>query len=155
MTELADRLALGDLVAQYATAVDSRDGDGLLALFAPGAVVVIPEALAGPDGNTRIAPADLLASTARFERTRHVIYQQLVAVAGDTARAETYGQAHHIYRRGEQLHDSAIALRYRDEFVRTQDGWCFSGRELIVDWLTDQPVSRPASRRAPAADQPS
>jgi len=151
---IADRLALSDLVAQYARAVDSRDDEGLQELFASGAVVVIPAALAGPDGRTRIAPADLLASTARFERTRHVVHQQLAKITGDTARAETYGQAHHVYRRGEERRDSAIEVRYQDEFVRTADGWRFSGRELVLDWLTDLPVTRPASGRAPAADQP-
>jgi ketosteroid isomerase-like protein len=152
---IADRLALADLVARYAQTVDSRDDDGLQALFAPGAVVVIPAALAGPGGNTRIAPADLLASTARFERTRHIVHQQLATVTGDTARAETYGQAHHVYRRGDERRDSAIEVRYQDEFVRTEDGWRFSGRELVLDWLTDQSVTMPASGRGPAVDRPS
>jgi ketosteroid isomerase-like protein len=143
ISDSGDRLALSELAARYARAIDSRDAEELLELFAPGAVVVVPPELAGPDGNTRIAPADLLASTARFARTRHLVHQQLATVSGDTAHAETYGQAHHLYRRGDQLHDSALALRYRDEFRRTDHGWRFTGRELIVDWLTDQPVRRP------------
>jgi ketosteroid isomerase-like protein len=149
----ADRLALRELTAHYAYAIDSRDDAALQELFAPGAVVVIPPALARPGTGTRIDAADLLASTARFQRTRHTVHQQLVSVTGDTASAQTYGEAHHVYRRGDELRDSAIALRYQDEFLRTEDGWRFSCRELIVDWMTDQPVSIPTDPGGPAEQQ--
>lgn len=135
MTGTEDRVALADLAARYALAVDSRDGKALQELFAPGATMVLPPALGG-DGTERPVgdPAGLLASLADFEATRHTIAQQVADVGEQDASAVTYAEAHHLYRRGGELRDFAVALRYLDRFVRTPDGWRFTRRELAVDW---------------------
>jgi len=145
VTDSADRLALADLAARYALAADRRDSALLVSLFAPDAVVVLPTALAGPGGDTRIAGHQaigrLLEPLARFVRTRHTVSQQVPEFDGGTATAQTYGEAHHIYQRGDALHDRALTIRYLDAFARTEQGWRFTRRELVVDWLTDHPIS--------------
>lgn len=137
-----DRLALAELAARYAVAVDRRDPDLLRRLFADDATVLLPESLAGA---YRLVtdPARLLDPLGRFERTRHTVAQQVVEVDGDTATGETYGEAHHLYRRGDELRDYVLALRYLDMFVRTTQGWRFSRRELVVDWAAKQNVHEP------------
>jgi hypothetical protein len=155
MTDVETRLAvleaqaeIRQLAARYSLAVDRRDTEVLQALFAPGAVVVLPSALAGPGGDTEITdPASLLAPLTRFERTRHAVTQQVININGDTATGETYGVAHHLYRRGGELRDYALALRYRDAFACTGEGWRFTRRELEIDWALKLPVLDPASTR--------
>jgi hypothetical protein len=140
MTGTEDRLALADLVARYALAVDRRDGQALRALFAPGATMVLPAVLGGDGTEQPLGdPADLLSSLAGFEATRHTIAQQVVDASPDTdspdtASAVTYAEAHHLYRRNGELRDFAVALRYLDRFARTPGGWRFVRRELAVDW---------------------
>jgi len=124
----------GDLAARYALAVDRRDPSALAALFAPDGCVVLPEAL----GGTTLADWPQLVDTVRrFDRTRHVVHQQVVDVSGGTATGETYGEAHHLYRRDGQLRDTFLVLRYLDEFVGDDGRWWFSRRQLVVDWRSD------------------
>jgi hypothetical protein len=151
---LADRAELGDLVAAYAFAADRKDGAGLALLFTPGGGVWVPAALSpqalrpvadvpaasGRPELTRLEPADLPGTLSRFQRTRHLVYQSSFTIHAETAEGETYGSAHHLYRRDGTLRDNCLALRYLDEFARTESGWRFRRRELVVDWLSDQPV---------------
>lgn len=144
MSDAEDRLALADLLARYAQAIDNRDAHALRELFAPGATMVLPPALGGDGTEKPIGdPADLLASLTAFESTRHTLAQQIAEVAEESADAVTYAEAHHLYRRNGELRDFAVALRYLDRFVRTPDGWRFTRRELAVDWTQRQVVAAP------------
>jgi hypothetical protein len=140
LAELAAHAEIRQLVSRYALAVDRRDLPMLRDLFAPGAVVVLPALLAGA-GATEIAdPADLLAPLGRFLRTRHTIAHQLVDLAGDSATAITYGEAHHVREHGGGLRDEVLALQYLDTCARIGAVWRFTRRELVVDWVSTQPV---------------
>ncbi len=146
---LETRVALGDVTARYAQAVDRHDRDALTALFTVDAVLVQPPALlrrnqdAELHGNAEIA-AGVLTAVAHLRATRHLIGQQVIDTSdGDTASAETYCTAHHIYARGDDVRDNTIAIRYRDTFRRDEDGWRIARRELQVDFTDDRPVTQP------------
>ena len=56
-----------------------------------------------------------------------------------------YCLAHHLYRSGDGMRDSAITLRYRDAYRREDDRWRIARRELIVDIVDDRPVTVPTA----------
>ena len=143
--ELADRLALSDLVAQYAIAVDRRDEPDLAALFTADARLVQPAGLVRRgkdpilDGAEAIATG-VLGAVAHLHSTRHVVSQQLVDAAGDTARGEVYCEAHHVYATEDGHRDYVVAIRYLDDYRREADAWRIARRELFVDFTYDRGV---------------
>ncbi|MDH6676952.1 ketosteroid isomerase-like protein [Rhodococcus sp. LBL1] len=143
--ELADRLALSDLVAQYAIAVDRRDELALAALFTDDARVVQPAGLVRRgkepvlDGAPSIV-AGVLGAVAHLHSTRHVVSQQIADPAGDTARGEVYCEAHHVYAVEDGHRDYVVAIRYEDEYRRDAGAWRIARRELFVDFTHDRPV---------------
>lgn len=143
-SELADRLALADLVAQYAIAVDRRD-EALAALFTEDAELVQPAGLvrrgrsATLTGNVDITRG-VLEAVAHLHSTRHVVHQQLVDRTGDTARGEVYCDAHHVYATENGHRDYVVAIRYQDEYRRTDGAWRIARRELSVDLTYDVAV---------------
>lgn len=145
-SELADRLALTDIVAQYAIAVDRRDETALAALFTGDAELVQPAGLvrrgrsATLAGNVDIARG-VLEAVAHLHSTRHVVEQQIVDRTGDTARGEVYGDAHHVYATENGHRDYVVAIRYQDEYRRTDGAWRISRRELSVDLTYDREVT--------------
>lgn len=144
-SELADRLALSDLVAQYAIAVDRRDDAALAALFTEDAELIQPAGLvrrgrsATLTGNTNIAQG-VLEAVAHLHSTRHVVHQQIVDRAGGTARGEVYGDAHHVYAAENGHRDYVVAIRYQDEYRNTEGAWRIARRELSVDLTYDVEV---------------
>lgn len=141
-SELADRLALTDLIAQYAIAVDRRDEPALTALFTDDAELVQPAGLvrrgrnATLTGNVAIAQG-VLEAVAHLHSTRHIVNQQIVYRTGDTARGEVYGEAHHVYATENGHRDYVVAIRYQDEYRNTGGAWRIARRELSVDLTYD------------------
>ncbi|WP_305093013.1 nuclear transport factor 2 family protein [Prescottella sp. R16] len=146
--ELIDRLALSDLVAQYAIAVDRRDETVLAALFTTDARLVQPPDLVRPGRDPILSGAvgiasSILAAVAHLHSTRHVVAQQLVEITGDSARGETYCEAHHMYPVEGGHRDHVVALRYLDEYHRADGAWRIARRELIVDFTENRTVALP------------
>lgn len=134
----ADRQALVDLAASYATAVDDRDFERLRAVFVPDAVLVTP--LGERHGIDRIV--EVMAGLRRYEATVHRLGQQTIeAVDDDGCDALTYCEAHHLVAGDEQRTDHVMHIRYHDRFVRTAAGWRISARRLAVAWTDDRPVT--------------
>lgn len=136
----SDEDELTALPRRYAAAVDDRDRAGLLALFVPDAVVVLPGTITR-DGEPEVVtdPAALIDGVERFVSTRHDVEQHTFSITGDAASGETSGTAHHLHERHGRMYDYVLALRYTDAFVRTEHGWRFTRRELHVDRGEDVP----------------
>lgn len=134
---LADEAALYRLAVLYARAVDRNDPDTLAGLFDDDAVIEAPgfelrglEAIRGIPGMLK----------ARFHRTLHVLHQQLAEVSGDRATAETHCTAHHLSLDRPET-DLVWTIRYQDEFRRSETGWRFTHRRLLIDWTETRPVT--------------
>lgn len=146
--QAADSIALFDLVARYAVAVDQRDERTLATLFAPDATMLIPPTLGGSGVVEPVGAAGrLIRALERFERTRHTVAQQVVDVRDDRATGITYAEAHHLYTKADQLHDFAVALRYLDAYIRIAGRWQISHRELAVDWVQRRTLTDPGRSR--------
>ena len=134
---IEDRLALQDLSARYARAVDRRDYAGFVALFAANGV------LCGP-GYAMTAHAEIergIRLIEQYETTQHCVHNQLVEVRGDSASGETYCVARHLYERDGVKRKLDMGVRYQDEYTREAGAWRFTRRELVLDWTQDLPLT--------------
>jgi hypothetical protein len=143
--QLADRLALRQLVEDYARGCDRRESLAVAGLFTEdGRLVQHREgAEADPpasDTRGRAAIAELIEGLGRFEVTTHFLGQQSLTFDGDTAQGETYCLAHHLYRRDGERRNRVMSIRYLDRYRREGPGWRFTERRLAVDWVEDRPL---------------
>jgi hypothetical protein len=147
LERLADELELRQIAADYARGVDVPDGPRVAELFLPDGVLRIfhrgkDEPFSERVGREAIATA--MAGLTRYETTLHVIGNQYIDVAGDSATGETYCLAHHICEvEGKGLLNYVMGIRYLDEYSRTGDGWKIAVRELRVEFTEDRPVTGP------------
>jgi hypothetical protein len=139
-TEAADRLALRSLASRYASAVDDGDAAALAACFAPGGRLVVYEPGADsplrtwerPDGFQRLV--EVLRTT--YARTFHLIGSHWCDVEDDAAAGETYCLACHLRRTPEGEFEEVAVIRYKDEYLRTREGWRFKQRSAYRQWTT-------------------
>jgi len=145
----SDRIAIGDLVVEYARCVDRRDYSGLARLFAPSSRI-------GTSYGDSSSPvrwstggeefAELVKSGhAQYRVTSHFLGQH--SVRGDTslARGELYCTANHICFMDDAWVNRVMSIRYQDLYGRSEaDGdpgqWVFTERLLMVDWIELRPM---------------
>jgi 3-phenylpropionate/cinnamic acid dioxygenase small subunit len=128
--ELRDRMAIRDLLMRYAHCVDARDFDGVASCFTPDA------AYQGSLGTGTIA--DALASLRqrmdRFRSTMHFLSTQVIDLAGDRARCETYALVYHRLGEEETNDDLVVGVRYLDELTREGDAWRIRARVVRLEF---------------------
>ena len=139
LLEMADRIALRQLVDAYAHCADRRDAPGQMALFTPDTVfqVFMDSKLTEPTyvihGREGLAP--VFADLNQYHATTHFNGQSTVQVTGDQAAGESYCIAHHLTVNADGQRSLMVAsLRYLDRFARRDGAWLFAERKLLVDW---------------------
>ncbi|RKN21066.1 nuclear transport factor 2 family protein [Micromonospora musae] len=142
--QLADRLAIRELVDSYAHLADRRDAQGQAALFTDDARVAVYDG--EPDltepaqvltGRNDLATA--FGSLRNYDKTTHFNGQSSVTLDGDRATGETYCLAHHLWTEEGQRTLMVMSIRYHDTFVRQGGRWLFAERRLITDWVDRRP----------------
>lgn len=138
-----DRDHIRAVVEAYASGVDALDASGVAELFAPDGVLALPD----PDGSGSwselTGPGAIEARLDRLSRYRctvHVVANHRADVVGDSATAVTSCFAHHLEGEPGAGVDRILAIRYRDQLLRTDVGWRFARRELHVLWTEHRPV---------------
>lgn len=118
-----------ELAHAYAAYVDASDLDGLVTLFTPDCLLVVPDPPVRLDAVVEHRGADglraALAPLAAFASTRHEVAS--VEVEGCTGRVT--GTAHHFLEDGTDLR---WQVRYDDEYRRDGDGWLISRRAVTA-----------------------
>jgi len=131
LRRLLDEQAVRDACMRYWAGFDRRDVAVYREAFTPDATLSL-------FGGERVVPvADMLASGSvggQFEHTCHAPASQVVEVDGDRATADTFVVAHLVPEEGPIL---VRGLRYRDELVRTEQGWRIRLREHMTLWQYD------------------
>lgn len=125
----ADDDVLREVVARYAQAVDRRDAEALLALFAPDGVVTLPAELTRGALPTELCGADvarLVDGVRYFDRTRHIVDRFDATIDGDVAYGRTACTAHHV----TGTRDLVLDVTYQDSFARHDGQWRFVRRAL-------------------------
>lgn len=119
VAELADRLAIQDVLVQYATSCDARDMDAYGDCFLTDALVT---GFGAGNFEGRQAWVDYVTGALkRFAGTQHFIGNQVVKLNGDTATMRTYVQATHVPIDKPKTTMTLFATYY-DELVRDTDG---------------------------------
>jgi hypothetical protein len=129
LSEVADRLAIQDLIARYPLAVDGRDWDALDSLFAADARIDFT-AFGGPAGDLASTKDFLRDALGGFRRTQHMMGLPAITLDGDRATARTSCNNPMVIDGADgETSVWLIGLWYDDEFARTRDGWRFTSRK--------------------------
>jgi uncharacterized protein (TIGR02246 family) len=138
---MRDEAALRKLAQLYARAVDRRDAELFLSLFADDAE--LESHIATWRGKEQLAQIPVRMRT-RYDKTLHTVMNQQVAIEGDSAEGETYCIAYHLFppKDGKQQRLD-MYIRYQDRFVRQDGAWKFARRKLDVQWIEtkDHPIA--------------
>ena len=141
--EAADRLAIRELVEAYAHCADRRDAKGQMALFTADTHFVVYMNAKDPkpsqELNSREELAPVFADLNKYAATMHFLGQTtILTLTNDRGTGETYCMPHHLAIQGGKRSLMIAALRYSDQFVKTDGTWLFSERLLYVDWIEER-----------------
>ncbi|MBM7369352.1 3-phenylpropionate/cinnamic acid dioxygenase small subunit [Gordonia hydrophobica] len=136
LQEMSDRLEIQDLLARYSHAIDERRWDALDAVFTPDAHIDYTAAggIKGSFGEVKAWLAEVLPA---FAVTQHLAATTRLDLHGDTADARTIlfnPMVSHDEQGGE--HTLFVGLWYRDDLVRTSDGWRIAQRVEEKGYMT-------------------
>lgn len=142
----ADRLAILELLARYAHAIDSGDGEAYADCFTADGAIELRRAgllVRGRDALARFARED----AARSGPARHLSNSPVIeSVAGDPDRARMRVYLLRLYR--DRPPDDRRGLGpagcYRDALRRSGGRWRFERREVFID---PRPRPEPERRR--------
>ena len=129
--ELSDVREIIDVMNQYTTALDTRNWEMLEATMAPDGQADFGNLAGVGVLDSPKALVDLCRRSLQDLRaTQHLQGNFMVTVDGDTAQASCYLQANH-FQEGLPGGDTFVVWgRYRDDFVRTENGWKIKKRYL-------------------------
>ncbi len=134
--ELADRMALRNLVEDYARTIDDRTWDELPKVFAEDGVLTGP----GYEMVGLVALRGGLELIGQYDSTLHLVHNHYVTLSGDEATGETYGVACHLYEAEGVARKLDMGIRYRDRYRREAGGWRIAAREFHLAWEQDLPL---------------
>jgi len=142
---LLDQRELYDLALRYARAADRRDYPAFAEIFTEaGRISVHHRDVFGTEPihamEDRATIVRSMKGLEAYEKTQHLVANQLMEIDGDRASGETYCTAHHIYRVDEVPMNLTMFIRYQDRCVREGGRWWFEERRLCVDWERHGPL---------------
>ncbi len=133
LAELEDKLAITDLLYQYATGLDSRDWDLLRECFTEDGVADFLEFGGVNEGQDAIV--ELCSGVlSGLDSSQHLIGNPRVTVDGDRAEAVCYFQAQHVFVSPAGGSTYLVGGRYEDRLRRCADGWRIEHRTLHCSW---------------------
>lgn len=135
--DIADRIAIDDLLTAYAVAVDERDWDAVRACFTPDARLDYTT-FGAPDGPLEDVIAWIAKMIAPFEMTQHHVTNRRVVIDGDSATVVAY-LINPMTAGGKLMQ---VGGRYHDVLRRTPEGWRIHERVAEYRW-SDPPIPRP------------
>jgi uncharacterized protein (TIGR02246 family) len=143
LLELADRLAIRELIETYARCADRRDPKGWMALFATDAHFVVymngQDAKPSQELHSRDALGPIFAHFTQYDSTTHFVGQSTIFTLSNVrATGEAYVLAHHVTVNGAGRQLNLASIRYNDTFVKVDDVWLFSERLLYFDWVDER-----------------
>jgi len=138
LTALVDKQEITETCYRYGIALDSRDWAGLARCFTPDARAYytgLP-----PAESYRAIEDTCRATLTPLTGSQHLIGNVTVTLEGDSANCICYLQAQHVKTGTPGGDNFIIAGRYRDRFVRTDEGWRIQERHLDIVWTAGNPA---------------
>ena len=144
--EVADHLAIRELIEAYPHCADRRDAKGQMSLFTVDTHFVVYMNSKDPkpsmELHSRETLAPVFADLNKYDATTHFVGQSTIfTLTDDRATGEAYCLAHHVTVSEGKRRLMLASLRYLDTFVKLDGAWLFAERLLYVDWLEDRALS--------------
>jgi hypothetical protein len=138
--EAADRLAIRELVEDYAHCADRRDAKGQMALFTADTHFVVfmdaKDPTPSQELHSREALAPVFADLNQYAATMHLLGQTtILTLTNNRGTGETYCMPHHLTIKDGNRRLMIATLRYYDKFAKMDGSWLFAERKLYVDWI--------------------
>jgi len=151
LRELADRLAITDLIYRYCRSVDRLDiALGHSVWHADGIADYGPSVYQGPG---RGVIDHICAQHRHCLMHSHQISNVIIELDGDRAGSESYVTATLRVRRGEQLLQMSVWSRYVDRWSRRDGRWGLDHRLAIRDFDEVRPVTPMAEHEVGRRDR--
>ena len=139
-TLLADEREIGRLISNYARGCDTRNGELFAAQFTEDGVLEL--ATRETVGQHRLSKRPSMLD--QYHLTYHMVHNVLIDVTGDTATGEVYSASHHLNPiQREMFSDRVMYITYRDNYVRTGQGWKIARRLVDVQFIEYKTVRGP------------
>lgn len=140
-----DWLALRRLAVRYAQAVDRRDVERFLSVFAEDATLSVFSCADDPEPRSRRTGHQELAAIPgaleRYAGTTHLLGQSDYEIEGATGRGEVYCVAHPLTL-GPETTDRVLYLRYQDNYRRdAAERWMIQQRRVLIDRAELRPIA--------------
>lgn len=131
---ISDQLEVQSLLTRYCTSIDSKQYDGLDAVFTPDAYIDY-SASGGTKGRFPEVKAWLAEVLAMFSMTQHVIANFEIVVNGDEATSRCVFYNPMQFANPEETKPMFwVGGYYNDKLVRTTDGWRITERIEDMSW---------------------
>lgn len=128
---LQDRTEITEVLFRYGSSLDERDWSRLQTCFVDDVVSVLAGA-APIEGYPALEEAVRTALSV-YDRTHHQISNAEVELDGDRARLRANLLANHVQQTGNFV----VGGVYREELIRTGDGWRITHHQLDAIWMGD------------------
>jgi hypothetical protein len=133
--EIADRLAINELLARYCHAIDQHRWTDLRALFADDAQVDFT-AFGGPKGDPDMLVAFLQPVVEGLAGSYHSTASIMCDIDGDRASVRLAAHVVMTAKRSDgSEQNNHIGLWYEDELARAAAGWRFARRTQKRAWV--------------------
>jgi hypothetical protein len=144
LSQLADRLAIRDLVDSYASCADRRDTKGQMALFTADTDYEVYEHSRKPVPTQRFrgraALAPVFDNLKNYDTTVHFTGQSTVVLETNQARGVTYCLAHLVKADGPARTMMSASIRYLD---KDGGGLADKSAQAMVVWTEIRSLPRP------------
>ena len=143
LQQLEDRIAIRELIDQYAYCADTRDAQGQMALFTEDTrFIVFMDAKSSEPTQVINKRADLFPvfdNLNTYRATMHFNGQSTVLQLNDnTATGIAYCIATHQTIKDGVQKLMVANIKYHDSFVKQNGKWFFAERKLMVDWIENR-----------------
>ena len=134
--EVADRLAIRELIEAYAHCADRRDAIGQMSLFTPDTHFVVfmnaKDPTPSQEFHSRQALGPVFADLKQYDAPTHFVGQSTIfTLMANGATGEAYCLAHHVSISGERRRLMVASLRYLDTFLKVDGDWLFAERQAL------------------------
>jgi ketosteroid isomerase-like protein len=131
LAEVADTLAIYDVLAKHSRGVDRADEALLKSAYWPDATVEYGSF----DGLAHEFCGMLPAGIKRYASTQHSLSNVAIEFDGDDAKVETYVTAgHYLKVDGDQGTEMTYFGRYLDRMQKRDNVWKLSHRQVVMSW---------------------
>jgi SnoaL-like protein len=142
LQQLEDRIAIRELIDQYAYCADTRDAQGQMSLFTADTnfEVYMDSKSSTPTQviNNRQGLFPVFDNLNTYLATMHFNGQSTLKLDGDRASGVTYCRAYHLNVQDGVQKLMIAGIRYFDIMVKQEGKWVFAERKLKVCWVENR-----------------